>query len=60
MIALLTVIAGALIFLLCAGGLFGLIYLGWGHTPARVLELRRKQFQESLQLNLLWELAHFK
>ena len=60
MIAILTVIAGALIFLLCAGGLFGLIYLGWGHTPARMLDVRRQQFEQALRMNLLWELAHFK
>lgn len=59
-IALLTVFAGALIFLLCAGGLFGLIYLGLGYTPARMLDNRRQEFDNALRLNLLWELAHFK
>jgi hypothetical protein len=59
-IAILTAIAGALIVMACAGGLFGLIYLGLGHTPARMLDIRRKQHQEALRLNLLWELAHFK
>lgn len=60
MISILTIIAGALIYLLCAGGLFGLIYLGLGYTPARMMDIRRQQFDQALRLNLLWEIAHFK
>lgn len=60
MISILTIIAGALIYLLCAGGLFGLIYLGLGYTPARMMDIRCQQFDQALRLNLLWEIAHFK
>lgn len=60
MIALLTVFAGAFIFLACAGLFFGVIYVGWGHTPAKMLDNRRHEFNQALRMNLLWELAHFK
>ena len=60
MIAILTVLAGAFIYLACTGLLFGLIYIGWGYTPARMMENHRQEFNAALRMNLLWELSHFK